>query len=744
MKRRFAVDCAVAAGLVLLTAAFQSALWQWIAPTLWLLSTPAVLIGAKRGGITGYVTTALSVAMVNTLFAPHTQQFPFLSSRELGSSLLLLAAGSILSFQQNRSRAARNELSFHSAILRNLGEGVFLVRTSDASILYTNPRFDALFGYEPGELVGKNVSVLNFAGEHTAEDRARQINEQLHTKGVWTGEVHNCRKDGTPFFSHVRVVTFEHSAYGKVWIGVHEDITARKEAEASAQMESSRVREAERRFEQLARAMDEVFWMTDTTKTRIVYVSPSYERVWGRSCADLYAHPYSWLESVHPDDRARVRNAAQDQIGGGEYEAEYRIVRPDGDIRWIRDKGALTRNDNGESIGFAGIASDITAQKRLTEQVIHSQKIQSLGTLASGIAHDFNNILGIILGQTTRLAESAAEEDTKRRLQAVIDTARRGAALVSQLLTFARKNESIHELSSINSIVQDVGNILLETFPRSIRTTYNLEPALPLMMLDAAQIHTLLMNLAINARDAMPRGGTLSISTHVVGGSVVRNQFPAAKGSTYVQLEVADTGTGMPEEIRKRVFEPFFTTKDVGKGTGLGLPVAFGIVESHNGFIGVESEPGLGTRISVFLPVAERDQAVPAPGPAVERKDQGAETILVVEDEPLLGEILQEALSGRGYSVVLAADGMEGLRKFAENRGRIDLVISDLGLPLLDGPALVKQIRGMAPDVPIVLVSGFIDPQTRAELESFGCTTFVQKPYRINEMLAAVGSALSS
>lgn len=396
------------------------------------------------------------------------------------------------------------------------------------------------------------------------------------------------------------------------------------------------------------------------------------------------------------------------------------------------------------------VFQDITQNKNLQAQFIQAQKMESLGTLASGIAHDFNNILGIILGRSTLIEGVYNEpEEVSEGIRSITKAAERGASLVRQMLTFARKGDAMFVSVSINDLVNEIQKLIEETFPKTIDIVCNLSDNLPLITADSTQLHQVLLNLCVNARDAMSGNGTLAISTKLVGGEIVRSRFAKASYEEYVMVEVGDNGVGMDRATRLRIFEPFFTTKGSGKGTGLGLSVAYGIIESHKGFVDVESELGKGTKFRIYFPVpADKEGQIALAEeltdaiPSSEDSSHGPETVLVVEDEEMLSQLAEAILLGRGYHVLTARDGEEGLKLFREHRKEVTVVICDLGLPRLSGKDLARQIKEMEPEAKVIVASGYIDSDIRTCLEEIGVKHFLPKPYRLIEVLKTVREAI--
>jgi signal transduction histidine kinase/CheY-like chemotaxis protein len=390
------------------------------------------------------------------------------------------------------------------------------------------------------------------------------------------------------------------------------------------------------------------------------------------------------------------------------------------------------------------VVRDITEQKKLQNQFFQSQKIQSIGTLAGGIAHDFNNILAIILGYSSTLEKN--RNDAQKHadgIAAISQAIDRGAALVRQILTFARKTDIAFEPLNIPDLVHELLSMLKETFSKTITFTQTYAPDIPDILADRTQIHQTLLNLCVNARDAMPNGGSITIKAEQRTKKEVSKRFPTADQELYVCISVTDTGVGMDEAIYARVFDPFFTTKEKGKGTGLGLSVVYGVMQSHHGFVDVESRVGEGTTFYLFFPVSHIVERPMDEGTlGNEKPSGGTETILLIEDEYLILKVIRRLLKSYGYSVYVAADGEEALEVFARHRDEIALVLSDVGLPKMSGIDVFKKLKEMDPHIKVVLASGFFEPDLKFSLHQIGAKGFIQKPYSNDEVLRKLREAL--
>lgn len=387
---------------------------------------------------------------------------------------------------------------------------------------------------------------------------------------------------------------------------------------------------------------------------------------------------------------------------------------------------------------------EIMERDKLETELRQAQRLELIGTLAGGVAHDFNNILAIILAYASNLRAGLGEAGNHfEEVEAIYEAAQRGAALVQQLLTIARKTDARFEPVDINAAALRTAKILEETFPRTINTSLHLDPELPPVMADENQLLQVLLNLCTNARDAMPRGGLLVLETGRVAGADLRKRFKQAGDREYVCLRVSDNGEGMDEATRRRIFEPFFTTKERGKGTGLGLAVVYGIVKAHDGFIDVQSKKGLGTSCWVYLPASSQRLEVSKPdGRGSEERICRDHTVLLAEDEERLRTFLKSVLEKEGYRVIEAEDGAKAVEIYRRRQEEIALLILDSGLPEITGWDAFLRIKEISPEVRAILISGYVDPGLKTEMSKSGISHFLQKPFLREELLRTVREAV--
>jgi PAS domain S-box-containing protein len=573
------------------------------------------------------------------------------------------------------------------------------------------------------------------------EDRMRianAISEAEHELRRYNVEYRIIRPDGEMRFVQSQgEVSRDDSGRPRRLFGTLQDITERRRA-------LNALSDSEERFRQVTESIDEVFWLSDIARTRTFYISPAYERIWGRSRERLYNEALAWQEAIHPEDQQHVREAVQKSLSTGSFEQIYRILRPDGTQRWIRDRGFPVKDASGKIYRVAGVAEDITERKQLEEQFLRSQRMESIGTLAGGIAHDLNNMLAPILMTCELMRLELPGEENQQLIGTIESNAKRGSELVKQVLSFARGVEGRYVTLQPKHLIRDIVSIIGETFPRSIRVQSELAPNLWLLAGDPTQLHQVLLNLCLNARDAMPGGGDLKITAEnfeINAASAPMNQ--EAQPGSYVVIRVTDTGTGIPPEIREKIFDPFFTTKEVGQGTGLGLSTALGIVRSHGGFIDVRSELGKGSSFAVWLPArAPNDMITLETAEAWMPRGHG-ELILVIDDEASVRTITRQTLEAYDYKVMTAADGADAVALFAQHKDEVKLVLTDMIMPVMDGPVLIPVLKKINPDVAVIATSGLSTTGLQDKAMAAGAQRFLTKPFTAECLLRNMDELLA-
>ena len=503
------------------------------------------------------------------------------------------------------------------------------------------------------------------------------------------------------------------------------------------------LRESEERFRQLAENINEVFWITNPAMTELLYVSPAYEKIWGRSCASLHAEPREWLAAVHPEDLGRVTQAAALVIESGRYDATFRIIRPDKTERWIHDQGFPVRNAAGEIYRIAGTAEDITEKYKLEEQFRQAQKMESIGQLAGGIAHDFNNILTSLVGYVDLIKMELPENVFVRNALGEISKAtQRATDLVKQILTFSRQGRQERSPVELNQTVLEALRLLRASLPSSIQIQTELGKS-PLVLANVTAIHQLIMNLGTNAWHAMrEKPGTLGIEIKAL---TVTPEFvlthPDLRPGSYVRLSVSDSGTGMDRLTLARIFEPFFTTKAVGEGTGLGLAMVHGIMKGHDGAVFVTSQPGQGTEFHLYFPALETESVPPAMAATPIPPGQG-ENILFVDDELALAVLAKKMLERLGYVVTATSNPSDAIAALRAQPDKFDLVITDLTMPGMDGLKLGRELLQIRPNLAMILTSGYTGIMTTEKVRQLGFQALLQKPSTLQTLGEAVHHAL--
>ena len=490
-------------------------------------------------------------------------------------------------------------------------------------------------------------------------------------------------------------------------------------------------------------ALDESAIVAITDQTgKITYVNDKFCEISKYSREELLGQDHRMVNSAH-HPKEFIRNIWTTIANGKVWRGEIRNRAKDGSIYWVDTTIVPFLDERGKPYQYVAIRYDITEQKRIENQLLRAQRMESIGTLAGGIAHDFNNILSPILMATEMLQLGDFEKETKRWLAIIRENAERGADLVKQVLTFARGMEGERIIVQVKHIIKDLVKILKQTLPKSINVRSDIEPDLWLIRADPTQIHQVLMNLSINARDAMPLGGTLVITAENVelDENYARVHLDAKPGE-YLMISVSDTGGGIPPDIQDRIFDPFFTTKEMGKGTGLGLATAITIVRSHGGFINVYSDVGRGTKFSVYIPTAKLEESKQKAVQIGSMPRGSGELVLVVDDEENIREIARATLEKFGYRVITATDGTDAMAIYAQLSTEISVILTDIAMPYMDGTALVRAVRKIDPASRIIAMSGLMNSEQTAELQSLNVNAFLSKPYTAESLLKILAEIL--
>jgi PAS domain S-box-containing protein len=472
------------------------------------------------------------------------------------------------------------------------------------------------------------------------------------------------------------------------------------------------------------------------------YVSPQIQSILGFPPEEWMANSANWINHIHPEDRDHAL-AAEKRFweAGGIFRAEYRMLARDGRILWFRDDAVYLRSGDSQKPVMQGVLYDITEHKHLEEQLRQSQKMEAVGQLAGGVAHDFNNLLMIIQGHNERiLGHLTASHDAHKDANEIKEAVNRAAGLTRQLLAFSRKQVLQPRILDINIVVRDVAKMLHRLIGENVQVNLVTAPSLWHVKADQGQMEQVVLNLALNARDAMPHGGRLTIETSNLEISRPADQVPVRPGK-YVLVKVSDTGTGMDTETQRHIFEPFFSTKELGKGTGLGLASVYGVIKQSGGGISFLSQLGHGTTFSVYLPeacelaTANSHEAVALP------ESKGTETVLVVEDEDQIRDMVSEYLQQSGYTVLHAQNGRQALEIARRYKGLIHLLVTDVVMPELGGRELAEQLRHLRPRTKVLFTSGYLDT-TADDKPADQQAAILQKPFALNTLASKIREVL--
>ena len=644
---------------------------------------------------------------------------------EVSNSLISRPGGPVVLsiFRDITERKATEEQL--SVLVRAIEQSPTSVVVTDTQgrIEFVNPRFSAITGYSSDEALGQNLRILKSG--MTPDALYRDLWETISDGREWQGEMLNRRRDGTLFWEQVSISPVKNLS-GKVthFVAVKEDITERKRVQQALEESERRFREMLEHVDLLALLLDCEGRMTFCNDYLCRITGWTREQLMGNNCFDLMI-PETLREEIRK---------------GFAPHQENEILTADGRRLLIAWDNTTLRGPSGELAGMASLGRDITSQRMLEEQYRQAQKLESLGRLAGGVAHDFNNLLTVINGYSEMMMNQFHPLDPMRaKTGEIFRAGLRAADLTKQLLAFSRKQVIERKVIQLNDLLVEVKRMLQRLIGDDIRLELSTHAALGHVEADHSQLHQVLMNLVVNARDAMPRGGILRIETSPLlvleaGGP----DWDLPPGS-YAQLTVSDTGTGMDPETQKHVFEPFFTTKEVDKGTGLGLATVYGIIKQHAGGIQFESRPGEGTTFRLAFPVCTKAPA--AEGRPADHPERGAESILLVEDQVEVRRLAATILKMFGYEVHEAADGLEALKIAGEFR--FDLLLSDMVMPNISGYELAHQLVASHPDLRVLFMSGYAEQDDDESPEILGAS-FISKPFSPNALAARVRAVLDA
>lgn len=615
-------------------------------------------------------------------------------------------------------KAKESELRLHDKMLCNMSEGIYLTTAKRGDLVYTNPVLDKMFGYAKDELLGMHVSVLTAkAGSDNEQDVWEQVVYETTENGYWKGEIKVRAKNGRLFWADMSISSFEHQAFGLVWVCILEDITLRK----NAMNEMGRV----------VKYLDTVLLNLPLGVAILEGWDLNFFRV-NQQLADLNGLSIDALLGrnlcdVIPDSKdAQAPEMRRVMVSGqARMRREFTMILPSNPdhklhlIDWLIPI---------EDRAIVAVVMDVTELKETQDQLLQSQKLESLGILAGGIAHDFNNDLAVISGNAELALEKIPEfSRANTQVKRILNASEKATSLVQQILAFSRKETKKYGTVNLKETIRESLDMIRALIPANILIQEEFIISSAFVKGDKTQIQQVIVNLCTNAYQAMALlGGVLTISLDV------EDQF--------MKLCIKDTGTGIPHELQEHIFDPFFTTKDVGKGTGLGLSVVYRLVKQHEGKISIESKPETGTVFSVYLPSSED---IVAEKNAYENVINGAGHILIVDDDPNVAELYQDCLTSAGYTVSLYVSSLDALSEFRDWPDRFDLVLTDQTMPELTGDAFARELLAIRPELPIVLTTGYSKVFCEEQAKNIGIKQYLEKPAKMCTLTQVISECLA-
>ncbi|HEY9695506.1 MAG TPA: PAS domain S-box protein [Oculatellaceae cyanobacterium] len=650
-------------------------------------------------------------------------------SSRTGSVVRLTGVEMDITQRKQHEEALRQSEARFRTIVDIAQEGIWLIDIN-ANTTYVNQRMGQMLGYTVAEMLGRSmfdfIDVIERADALDNFARRKQgVNEQHDFRFL--------RKDGSELWTIISTTALldQNGQFIGV-LGMLTDITERKRSEQKIQEQAAL----------LDIATDAI--IVQNLDNTILFWNKSAERLYGWQAEEVLGQKIdNLMETANSSSR---QTALKHLLHANEWQGELNQITKNHQKLIVESRWTLVRNAENKPNSILIVNTDITEKKKLESQFLRTQRLESLGTLAGGIAHDLNNVLSPILLAVEVLRSQLQDERSKKLISILETNVKRGSDLVKQVLSFARGIEGERTNIQVGHLITEIQKVAIETFPKSINIRSNI-PTNELWIVsgDATQLHQVILNLCVNARDAMSDGGTLTISAQNImldKNSTIFN--PEAKIGRYLLLTIADTGSGIEPEILDRIFEPFFTTKDIGKGTGLGLSTVVGIIKSHGGFINVYSQVGKGSEFQVYLPAIDTPESKETLENTTPMLKGNGELILVVDDEPGIGEFTKASLELYNYKVVTASDGIEAIALYAQQKQDISAVLVDMMMPNMDGVATIRTLKKMNSQVKIIATSGFVTNDKIVELGHIGVKTFLAKPYNTEQLLTMLHTLLHS
>jgi two-component system, cell cycle sensor histidine kinase and response regulator CckA len=647
----------------------------------------------------------------------------YLLKGQVNGDLLVRCMRYAIERQRSEAALRHSEERFRVA----LKNSPIVVFTQDKELRYTWI-YNATVGFNDGDVLGKQD--FDILSDEDAQ-RLQDIKQRVLITGVGTRDEVSINTDNGLRYYDLTVEPLRNESHEVVGITCASiDISDRKLTEDKIHQQAAL----------LDVATDAI--LVRDLENQILFWNKGAENIYGWQAREVYQKNAS--EILYKETPPEVETALLTVISKGKWQGELHKITKNGQNILVESRWTLVCDRDGKPQSILTVDTDITEKKQLEYQFFRTQRLESIGTLASGIAHDLNNILTPILitAQMLPLKFPEVDERDMQMFEILEESAKRGAELVKQVLSFARGVEGKRISLQIRHLIRDIAKILKETFPKSINICVDIPSCLWMVSGDTTQLHQVLMNLCVNARDAMPEGGTLSIigENVAIDENYVRMNLEAKVGA-YTVISITDTGSGIAPEIQERIFEPFFTTKELGKGTGLGLSTVIGIIKSHGGFITVYSEIGSGSTFKIHLPATEITETELEPD--LKPLAGNGELILVVEDETYIQEITKASLESQNYRTLIASDGIEAIALYAQQMNEISVVLMDMMLPLMDGITAIRTLKKINPNVNIIATSGLISNRKLADISSTGVKHFLPKPYTIKELLLNLQQSLS-